>query len=261
MFENYLRKKSFIKDLSEEDQNILLLWIKETFYTHWIARIIFALYAVIPAIAIMFLIREYRESPVNLTIAIFSLIAYFVFYVVFTFVFSVPIEDLISGIGKILYARIYSTKGKAILPEDFKKIKKTNYKLYNFIMSGNSNGICYFIAFNLLKTLEKGEIKFFGMRWIETRYMPIALGMSTAKPQEKFTMHIIYIKDGWCYDSYTMRQYPADYLLNVLKAEEYLTLSYEDIKDKDYEEFKKEQIPALKAWCEKNNCSQIWSDK
>ena len=71
------------------------------------------------------------------------------------------------------------------------------------------------------------------------------------------TMHVLYVNNGWCFDTFTQRQYPLEKVVQGLKAKAYISFTYEDIEGKTYEEFMEEQTPALLKWCEENDCFTV----
>ena len=71
-------------------------------------------------------------------------------------------------------------------------------------------------------------------------------------------MHVLYVIDGWCYDTYSEMQYPLEEVLERSKAKIYKSFSYKDIQGKTYYEFKEENLAELQKWCEENDCYQKW---
>lgn len=71
-------------------------------------------------------------------------------------------------------------------------------------------------------------------------------------------MHVLYVFDGWCYDTYSEMQYPLEEVLERSKAKIYKSFSYKDIQGKTYYEFKEENLAELQKWCEENDCYQKW---
>ncbi|MBO5412963.1 MAG: hypothetical protein J6A29_01425 [Clostridia bacterium] len=134
-------------------------------------------------------------------------------------------------------------KGNAISKEDFDTISKDNKLLYKYIVQQQCRGKCYNICFELLKCLKKGIIQFVAIK---------SVGDDEAK--NYYTMHVLYVNNDWCFDTYSGRQYPLEEVLKRCKGKICTTFSYEDVEGKTYEEFMEEHDSALEKWCEENDC-------
>ena len=75
-----------------------------------------------------------------------------------------------------------------------------------------------------------------------------------------FTMHVLYVNNGWAFDTYSSRQYPIEKLHEIYKAKIYKSFSFDEISNKSYEEFREEQEPELAKWSIDNDCSIFWKD-
>ena len=75
-----------------------------------------------------------------------------------------------------------------------------------------------------------------------------------------FTMHVLYVNNGWAFDTYSSRQYPIEKLHEIYKAKIYKSFSFDEISNKSYEEFREEQEPELAKWSIDNDCSMFWKD-
>ena len=178
--------------------------------------------------------------------AVFVILSLTLLIIFLTF-FKDEVINLKLGMRYKLYSS-YLTKGNALAKEDFEVIKEENESLYKVITEFKSNGYCYGICFELLKALKKGKILFVAIKDLDD------------KRKKEYTMHVLYVNNDWCYDTYSMKQHPLDYALDHFYAKEYASFSYDDIKEKDYHEFRKENSPALKLWCEQNDCYEEWSN-
>ena len=158
--------------------------------------------------------------------------------------FKKHLKELYQSISASWYTNKYTIHGNALYGCDFNKIEEEKEILYTYITSPLASGRCYSLCFHILKTLEKGEIKFVGIENHDTDDDTI------------YTMHVLYVNNEWCYDTYSQRQYPLKEHLEFYNALEYMTLSFNDIKDFSYEEFRNYHQNSLKKWCEDNNCSQ-----
>ena len=119
-------------------------------------------------------------------------------------------------------------------------------------MTQQLQATCYGTSFNILECLEKGEMHFIASNKLEDK---------TAETQNKYTMHVIYVNNNWCYDTYSGRQYPLERALKAYQGKLYKVFTYEDIANKTYDDFRKEQYPEFKKWCEANDCEEQWIKK
>lgn len=102
-------------------------------------------------------------------------------------------------------------------------------------------GFCYSICFEICKALKKGCIEFLAIKKFSTH---------AAKEDDgkDFTMHVLYVNNGWAFDAYSSRQYPIEKLHEIYKAKIYKSFSFNEISSKSYEEFREEQEHELAKW-------------
>ena len=159
------------------------------------------------------------------------------------------------GFSYLLAERIYflgcTTKGKALCKNELKTIKQVNKKLYAFIATQMCRGYCYSICFEICKALKKGSIEFLAVK----KFSPHDDEEDDGK---NFTMHVLYVNNGWAFDTYSSRQYPIENLHEIYKSKVYKIFSFEEISCKSYEEFREEQEPELAKWSTNNDCSMFW---
>ena len=148
-----------------------------------------------------------------------------------------------------IYNKRHLRKGNALNAEDFKIIKENNYDLYYLLTSIMAKGFCYNVCFELLKVLKKGEML----------YVAVYTGVGETEGQ-KYTMHVLYVNGDWCYDTYSEKQLPLEKVLKLSKGKIYRSYSYDDIKDKTYDEFRYEEATELKQWCINNDCFEKFID-
>ena len=172
---------------------------------------------------------------------------------IFLTVFNDELMTFSSMVGNKIYFNLYTKTGKAISRNDFRTIEYGNDDLFFFIKSGLCKGFCYAICFDILKLLGKGKIEFVAVKEIQYVYQ---------EPKENnYTLHVLYVNNGWAFDTYSVRQYPINEIYNLNKAIICKTFSYEDVKDVDYDEFWEKNYREVAEWCKRNNCTENWSDK
>ncbi len=177
-----------------------------------------------------------------------AIIAYTIICVVGSLIFLKVFKKAVFIFSELLTERIYflicTKKGKALSKKDFETIRKVYKDLYKVIATQNCIGHCYSVCFDICKTLKKGSIEFIAVK-----------KFSFEKDDGKdFTMHVLYINNGWAFDTYSSRQYPVEKLHKIYKAKLYKVLDYDSIRDKSYEEFIDEQEPELAKWSAINDC-------
>ena len=74
----------------------------------------------------------------------------------------------------------------------------------------------------------------------------------------EYTMHVLYVNNNWCFNTYSQTQHPLEDVMKRCKAIPYKSFNYEDVAGKSYEQFRNEHYLALKKWCEENDCYQEW---
>lgn len=241
MFEKLLRS-TLLKNLSKDEQETAML-LKEKVRIGFIVESFLVIFLIL-IFALSFWLMEQSENNVygdDLSL----------FYVLITFLLVRRFFRIIKFLKKIisnnLYSSRYTINGNAILKSDFETIKKKDKELYSLIMHQQCQGYCYAVCFNLLKCLKKGVIQFVAVRNIQ---------LNKQDNTSMYTMHVLYVNNSWCFDTYSQRQYPLDECIKKFNAKTYKCFSIEDIKGKTFKEFKKEYAPELKVWCEENDCYQ-----
>lgn len=249
MFEKFLRKKMF-KDYSKEDQEIILL-CKDYIKMDYLSVFLVWLFFLVPA-AVFFTAIITHDDTMDLVVwGIFSgMLAFALLW--FEKQFREDITIFRNLVSSTLYFKRYVVKGKAILQEDFNEIKTHNEKLYGFIRYQKVHGYCYAICFEILKCLKKGTIQFVAVK---------SISGEEEDSKHPYTMHVLYVNNNWCFDTYSQTQHPIEEVMRRCKGQTYTSFSYKDIEGRTYEEFREENYLALKKWCEENNCSQEWMEE
>ena len=245
MFEFFLRK-TVMKKLSKEDQDVWLLK-KDGFKMQYFAYVLIFLLVGLPFsewIAVL-IIGEYTLT--NLIIQCIIILVYIIFVLHFIHMFNEQIEIFTALIMNKLFFGRYVVKGGAISKDEFDVLKKENENLYNQIRYGAVQGTCYSTCFKILQCLKRGQLHFVAIKKI---------GDDTIK--NYYTMHVLYVWNDWCFDTYSARQYPLEKVMTHFRGKLYTTFSYQDIEGKTYQEFKEENYAALEKWCQENDCNQVW---
>lgn len=250
MFELLLRKIVF-KNLTREEQEIALL-LKEKYRMYLIAETLISFIILTPyyifvtiSLYLLYSANSMLKDNILLYLSIFLCCISYVLLVRIKFKENIFI--LRHKIATALYVRFYVTKGEAISKKDFKMIKEQDNRLYYLIMKQETQGYCYAICFQLLKVLKKGHIKFIAVKEIKSNTTII----------EEYTMHVLYVNNDWCFDTFSQRQYPLNYVMQCEKAKIYKSFYPEDVEC-TYEEFRDKHAPSLEKWCSKNDCFQHW---
>lgn len=244
----FILRRTIAKHLDKEQQDVKMLQ-KSQFYMVIISFIITNFLWAFPMSIMLAVLIANKYSSETITHVVFLILVYVVFLIWFSRRFRKIINVFETLLMTNLYSSRYVLRGKAISKEDFNTIKKENETLYNGMILLDVSGCCYHVCFMLLKYLKKGFIKFVAVR-------------DTGDTQgHKYTMHVLYINNGWCYDTYTQRQHPLDEIMKKMHAKVYMDFRYEDVEEKTYEEFREEQAPALAKWCEENDCFQKFLKK
>lgn len=247
MFELFLRKTA-LKNLSKEHQYLVMLSCKGRYRIRFLTVFLLDCLATLP-IALFLIIGNCTLNLDDERFVIFNVIsstAYLIIFALLIKIFSNKIGAFMELIDKKMYAFFYVLKGKAISKKDFDRIKKRNASLYCKIINQQVRGGCYTTCLGILKSLKKGTVQFIAMK------VPDSLKKDNHGTQ--YTMHALYVNNGWCFDTYSQRQYPLEEVMKRMGAKTYISISYEDLEGKSAEEFRAEYVPALQKWCEEHDC-------
>lgn len=194
---------------------------------------------------ISLLIIDTKEIPISTQIiSCIPMALYFAVVLLMVTYFKKETVSFTSSIADKLYFKGVTTKGKALVKEDFELIKEKAPKLYYVIYTGLCQGHCYSVCFELLKLLKTGEMVYFAAKCFDKE----------ENEDKPYTMHVLFVKDGWAYDSFGSKQYELTKLLNIYNGTVYKTFSYSDIDGVSYDEFRMREKDSLHAWGEEQNC-------
>lgn len=247
----YLMRKFMYNNCNTETQDMLLqLSLQQDIITliclnFWIIIFIFTF---IPLIIVVLL--ENVELSINTQIALitFMLIYGAIILLLGKFLKEAFIAFINIMAGKIFFL-MYTGKGNAISKKDFQTIKNSESNLYDLIATGECQGYCYSTCFHMLKIFEKGYIEFIAIKKFSS------MMDDEHDDGRKFTMHVLYINDGWAFDTYSRRQYPIEKIYAIYKAKTYKIFTFEDISNQSYEDFMEQNKPELLEWCKYNDCT------
>lgn len=246
-------RRTIYKEFDKESQDMLLpltskQHIIETFcFMFWGIAFIFQL---IP----LFIIGVCEDIELSMTTQI-AIIAFMLICGAGLLVSMKVFNRAMFGFSQLLAERIYflvcTTKGKAICKNEFNIIRQANEEQYEFIANQMCRGDCYSICFEICKALKKGCIEFLAIKKISPHD-------DEEDDGKDFTIHVLYVNNGWAFDTYSSRQYPIKKLHKIYKAKIYKSFSFDEISSKSYEEFREEQEPELAKWSIDNDCSIFW---
>lgn len=242
----FILEKTAFKEYDKETQDHLIQFWYANYVILWLSYLIFHLISfVAPLILLHISVRGEKEIDIPLAIGI---ILYDIIFLAFYSYFHKEIINFSTNtLGNKLYNGIYVRKGKALSKKDFKKIKNVDIELYNLITSTRCHGKCYDVSFQLLRTLKTGSIKF--------------MAVTNIFEEDPYTLHVVYEKDGWIFDTYNQRQYPVEKCITLHKAIVYKTFSHDDLATLTDREFVNLHYEELAKWCKENNCSQQFLSK
>ena len=246
MFKFILRKTEFKQYDKKTQDQIIPFWI-EKFVISRICCILFHfIFFIAPMILLLISVHGEKEIDLVLTIGvIIHSILWSLFYIYFG-------EEIISfstyGIGCKVYHQLYTLRGKALTKKDFEKIKSMDSKFYEHITSMDCKGKCYDVSFKLLRMLRTGNIKF------------MAVTNCNSDESEQYTLHAVYEKDGWVFDTYNQHQYPVEKAIALHKAIVYKTFSYKDFEHVSNNKFVNMYYEDIAQWCKEHDCSQTFKE-
>lgn len=249
----YIMRRTIYKEFDHDSQKMLL---KLKSKHHIIEFLCFMVWAVIWFFTFipLFIIDICEDVEFSMTTQV-AIMVFIVASAIGLVVCLKVFKRAMFGFSQLLAEKIFflvcTTKGKALRKNDFNIIKQVNEKLYLFVATQMCVGYCYSICFEMCKALKKGSIEFLAVK----KFSPPDEEDDDGKD---FTMHVLYVNNGWAFDTYSSRQYPIEQLHQIYKAKVYKSFSFDEISSKSYEEFREEQEPELAKWSNDNDCSMFW---
>lgn len=163
--------------------------------------------------------------------------------------FVISKTEVFESLDDFLYFNLYTKKGKAITRQQFKRIKRSAPNLYKLLRKQNVAGMCYTVSLLLItKVIQKGSIIFLAIN----DFSP------TDHKNTNYHMHVLYVNDGYVFDTDSCLQIPLDLYISINKASIFGEFSFEEIGD-DPKEFSDKLHPKLIAWCKVHNVF-LWTE-
>lgn len=233
MFEKFIYWlfKAYYKNFTKEDQRYLYLQNR-----HWYKVEVICWLAIAIIICILEEIIVIICNNLIVAIAIALLGGILVFILTKKYVYKM---------AQKMYPIVITRRGKSISKEDFKAIKRNSSSLYDTIMSDKCCGKCYYISWAILYVLRKGYIQFVAVR----DFYEI-----DEEKRERYKIHVLYVNDGWCFDTYSQRQMLVEELCKIWRGKLIDSYDYSAIEGKSFEEFRDSIAPKLREWCDENDC-------
>ena len=252
----YIMRKTIYKNFDSEAQEMFLKLISKQHIVEFFCSqfwLIMYLFAFLPLIIIDLFEDIQLTITTQIIILVFILMYFTLLLLMFKFCRSAvtTFEKLLSN---QLYFLIYTSKGKALSHEDFQMIKNYSDDLYNFISSQICRGYCYSICFDILKILKKGHIEFIATKKFDTH-------SKENDDDTNFELHVLYVNNGWAFDTYCQRQFPVEELHNIYKAKIFKTFCFEEINKFSSDTFLTTLESELLFWCIRNNCSSFRTER
>ncbi len=252
----YLMRKTIYNSMDHDTQDMLLQLNARYKVIEFLCFMFWAVLYIFPLIP-LFIIAVFEDVELSMTTQI-AILAFVLINAVGLLVSLKVFKRAMFGFSKLLAERIYfltcTKKGKALSKKDFETIRQVYEDLYALIATQNCRGYCYTICFEMCKALKKGSIEFIAVK-------KFSVDKDDEDDGKTFTMHVLYINNGWAFDTYSSRQYPVEKLHKIYKAKVYKVFDYDAIRNKSYVEFRDEQEPELARWSAINDCFMFRKEK
>ena len=155
----------------------------------------------------------YKDIPLTLAskiLMVVLLLIYFIGIILLFKIFTPNLDTFLQSLSEKIYFSLYTNKGEALSEKDFLILKNNNDTLYEYISSQKSRGCCYDICFEILRILKKGYIEFVAVKNISY--------IDDQEDDKSLTMHLIYVNNGWGFDTYSQRQFHIDKFYEIYQA-------------------------------------------
>ena len=246
---NFLLRKTCYRKFCKETQDFLLEYRKDILINNFVIWLLMSLLIIYPVALLMAIIAflfPFKETIGNLDYS--QLIILVIIYIVVITIFLIKYKNLVIEFIEVVvsqrYFKKYTRNGEAITREDFKELVEKDFNLFNIISRQKCTGFCYSVCFEILKNMQKGRIMFVTLKDCKDLNML----------EEEYIMHVLYVNNNWCFDTYSCKQYELETMLKLNQSKVYKTFTYEDIKELDYETFKSSIYEDISKWCKENDC-------
>lgn len=241
MFKKIFRKVHF-RNWSEEDKEIgMLLW--DSYKMQYLATYLILFLVGLPFVEWLTVLILYERTLSGIITSGIILLLYIVCAIYFMYKFREPIEIFTHLVASTGFFSRYVVKGDAISKEDFDTMREKKENLYRSIAQQQCRGACYNISFNLLQCLKKGTMQFTAIK-----------SVGDDECEHYYTMHVFWVNNEWCFDTYSGRQWPLEYMMKCCQGKVCTIFSYEDVQGKNYNQFMKEHNAQIEKWCKENDC-------
>lgn len=157
--------------------------------------------------------------------------------------FRSTIYNFVYDIEADIYYNHYTMKGRALARDDMEKFHSDDWGLYYLVRMARTNGCCYDVCFKMLKLIGEGSVIFAG----------ITSFPDECENNESRTMHALYARNGWVFDSCSTRQYPVDEYHKICDSLIYGEFDSSIITESSTGEFMKRIYDDLKKWADDND--------
>lgn len=239
-------RKTFYQNISDEEyESLWKLTVCRTFL-RLISMLIFPFINLMIFVPIIILdLSEPGKYSFfsNLLVDIFFLI-YELGFLIILIKCPKAVTEFSMALSEKIYFKFVTIKGEAVSKKDFVALKKENYNIYYAISTGLCQGYCYSISFVLLKFLQQGHIEWWAVECFDKE-------TNDGLP---YTMHAIYVNNGWAFDTFCARQLKVDSLMKIYKAKRYKIYYLSDIENLDYNNFIEQEKEDAMEWCKLKDC-------
>ena len=250
----YILRKTVWKNDTPKQRKFLYCTRKEVHIVNYLSRFMYICFCMGFLSSEIVLLHNMILSNKKFIIFLIFFLLQYSFILFFATYFKQETKVFLSFISMKLFYNLITKRGKAISKNDFELIKTENETLYTYISELQCLENCYPVSCNLLKTLKKGHIEFISVINV----------FNEAKEETKpfaNTIHAIYVNNGWCFDTYSHKQYKIKDFYKIFEAKLWKKFEYSDIENVDYNKILIPYVNEFAHWCRENNVYETWSKK
>ncbi len=248
---NYILRKTIYKDEPPEQQNISLKLYSGEEFTSFLTYIILffseILLLLIPFCVFILSLKTIKSLILGGIFSFVLCISLILVCLIFHHNLNIYLNKLFYKLFFQLYWNLYTKKGQAISNDDFVLLKRNSPSLYKDIKKHYCKGFCVYFSYNILITLKKGQIYFVALKSVYPK-----------ETHNYYFIHTLYVNNGWCFDTDSVRQYKLEDFLNICNGKIYKVFSFADIQNfSSFDDFVDKITKSLQEWCKENDCS-MW---